>query len=76
MLLLSLYSVSIELPGGLVDKGETIEQACLRELGEETSQSGIVEVRYYKVIQWIKPLNKGHFGESNIKYATLRDVLI
>ncbi|AET38945.1 ADP-ribose diphosphatase Ecym_3461 [Eremothecium cymbalariae DBVPG len=32
--------VCIEMPAGLVDEGETIEQAALRELKEETGYSG------------------------------------
>ncbi len=39
-----LCSVSIEIPGGLIDKGESAETAALRELGEETGQTGIIEV--------------------------------
>ena len=32
----------IEYPGGLIDEGETKEQAALRELKEETGYSGTI----------------------------------
>ena len=44
-----MVSVSIEIPGGLIDKDETIEEAALRELGEETGQSGVIEVRVVNI---------------------------
>lgn len=37
-----MRAVSVELPAGLIDPGETIEQAALRELREETGFVGIV----------------------------------
>ncbi len=38
-----LNKVVIEFPAGLVDEGETFEQAALRELKEETGYSGVVK---------------------------------
>jgi len=35
--------ICIEVPAGLVDEGETAEQAAVRELKEETGYVGVVE---------------------------------
>jgi 8-oxo-dGTP pyrophosphatase MutT (NUDIX family) len=37
-----LNKITIELPAGLVDEGETVEQAAVRELKEETGFVGTV----------------------------------
>jgi ADP-ribose pyrophosphatase len=39
----SLDKWTIELPAGLVDKGETLEEGALRELKEETGYTGRIE---------------------------------
>lgn len=35
---------SVEFPSGLVDPGETLEEAARRELAEETGSSGKIKV--------------------------------
>ena len=35
--------VCIEIPAGLVDKGETAEQSAVRELKEETGYVGVAQ---------------------------------
>ena len=60
----------LEFPAGLVDQGETLEQAGLRELKEETG--------YEKVkINYISPLSPKSAGLSNesaaLIYSTIDD---
>ena len=38
--------ISLEFPSGLMEEGESLEQAALRELEEETGCTGIVTVCY------------------------------
>lgn len=40
---------SIEFPAGLVDAGESLEQAAKRELAEETGYHGEIKVHIYNV---------------------------
>lgn len=44
-------SLSLELPGGMVDDAESPEQAALRELAEETGYVG----RHPKKLGWVHP---------------------
>lgn len=39
----SVNHISIELPSGLINEGENIEKAALRELVEETGKQGVIE---------------------------------
>ncbi|KAE8356087.1 NUDIX hydrolase domain-like protein [Aspergillus coremiiformis] len=39
----ALDRVVVEIPGGLIDPGETVEQCAIRELQEETGYVGVVE---------------------------------
>jgi ADP-ribose pyrophosphatase len=38
-----LHSISIEMPAGLVDGKETVAEAALRELKEETGYVGVIK---------------------------------
>ena len=39
-----VYRISLELPSGLVKANESLEEAALRELEEETGYKGVVKV--------------------------------
>lgn len=40
-----LDRLSVEFPAGLIDSGESLEQAALRELAEETGYDATIKVR-------------------------------
>jgi 8-oxo-dGTP pyrophosphatase MutT (NUDIX family) len=44
-----VQAISLEGPGGVIDPGETPEQAAVRELGEETGYHGVAQRRLLKV---------------------------
>lgn len=50
-----IQGVGIEFPAGLVDKGETPEQAALRELKEETGYVGTVEKSFKTPLLCMSP---------------------
>jgi len=55
-----------KFPGGLVDEGETIEQAAIREVWEETG----VKARYLGVLGFREQLNF-RFGQGDLYFTCL-----
>ncbi len=65
------------VPGGKVDEGETLEQATLRELTEE---SGIVaapqDVKFFQTVYKVTPEFRYTFSIFSLKLDSLRDITI
>lgn len=64
------FSKGYKLPGGLVDPSETLEEALVREVFEESG----VEVKFNAIIN-VGHFTKGQFGEQNVYFVCLAKAL-
>lgn len=58
--------IVVEFPAGMVDEGETPEQAAVRELREETGYVGEVITDKTRPVHW-----NGEFGMNMLERASL-----
>jgi len=66
-----IQSICVELPAGLIDKGESPETSALRELYEETGYGGDAFERRVKVVELGGTVVSDPGEFSTISFATI-----